>query len=265
MTTVAINLTTNIKTKRKTRKKELKKLEKLAKLHAQQTMINECTEKDTKIADDDDNGDNDDDVGDENKKQNEDEESTTNRGRSNSNSNSSSQDSQQSVLKRVKTQELFDMLQNDEAIARNVHGRSNSHIKSDSDLTGNTMFGNTLRHGMNVDAALAEFAAKTELEMAAKRQENNDVDDKDHGMTIDDLIKHAKIQSTLVSETSIGNQIRYNDQDDSKMVDNENGMIIKQESNVEEMIAAKMELLDEIRHRLFDRFFKYVCYICTDV
>ena len=41
--------------------------------------------------------------------------------------------------------------------------------------------------------------------------------------------------------------------------ESDTGTITRQESSVEDIMFAKMHLLDEIRHRLFDRFFKYVC------
>ena len=215
---ISIDVSQNLKQKRKIRKKQLKKLEKLAKLHIQKQQSTKEggteTDKENDVP-----------------KAKEAETCTLDSMYSNK---SNSGKSTPAGLTRVKTKALIEMLQNEQEIANPgvTNKKCDKENKKGTKQDNENIItkGSTLVHGMNVDASLAEFAVEND-QGSDKQSQDGDVND-DNNITIEN--EALDIQS-------------------------DTGMIMRQESSAEDIMFAKMLLLDEIRLRLFDKFFKYVC------
>ena len=254
---IEIDATMHLKQRRKARKKELKQLEKLAKLHAKSIktksskdnnelkLNNNSNDQTTQTKDDHEveviehNG-----IVDQSSAGSDTSVLTKLKSLRKNNSDSNSKPE---VLKRVKTKELFNMLQHNDhemigtcsptGTTNDGDNKNDNNDNGYDDNDSNTMVHSySLKHGMGVTATLAQFAAQTE---------NSQVSTPINGGDIEIVEYDENVIDTL------------NMTDD---IPSNQGAIMANKSTISDTMNAKMQLLDEIRHRLFDKFFKFPSY-----
>ena len=227
--TIEIDMNVNFKENSKIRKKALKELQNLAKLH--QKRHDKRKDEKSQIA-----------VSDSKEEKKKDDDSTTRASSTTSENATTTQKAKVSeVLTNVETKDLFQMLR---------HYSTHQHILPP-------------RSTMNVAEALAQFATADDRTRA---QTNGSVNST--MIAHDDSADPKTVELARLEIIGSANTFSHDDKNDydensennynSNSIEYESGMIMKQPSFlVVDKMSVKVELLDEIRHRLFDKFFKY--------